>query len=118
MAPCAHKISREAYREIVDNVLEFLAGDYRKLEQQLKVDMQEASARLDYEKAAAYRDKLRILERIKQKQKAGFPDLNDRDIFAAVLGEKYGKTRIAAPLCAEQGRGIADWSLAGFGRAG
>ena len=90
MGPCAHKISKAAYREIVDGVLEFLAGNYKQLEQQLKTDMLEASAKMDYEKAAAYRDKLRILERVKQKQKAGFPDLNDRDIFAAVLGEKYG----------------------------
>ena len=88
--PCAHKISKQEYRKIVDNVLDFLAGDYKQLEQQLRSEMTEAAAKLDYERAAGYRDKLRILERIKQKQKAGFPDLNDRDIFAAEIGEKYG----------------------------
>ena len=90
LGPCAHKVTKDEYRKTVDGVLEFLSGDYRRLEDQLKKEMNAASAKMDYEKAAVFRDKLRILEKIKQKQEAGFPDLRDRDIFAAVLGEKYG----------------------------
>ncbi len=44
--------------------------------------METASENLEYEKAAAARDRLRALERLFEKQKAGFPDLNDKDVFA------------------------------------
>ena len=87
--PCAHKITREEYRKIVDGVLEFLSGDYKPLQKRLQAEMLAASEKQEYEKAAAYRDKLRILARVEQKQKAGFPDLKDRDVFAVVQGEKY-----------------------------
>ena len=87
-APCAGKISPEEYRKIVDEVIEFLSGKYRPVEKQLKEQMYAASEALDFEKAAACRDKLKILARITERQKAGFPDLNDKDIFAVALGEK------------------------------
>ena len=72
----------------VDEVIEFLSGKYRPVEKQLKEEMYAASEALDFEKAAACRDKLKILARITERQKAGFPDLNDKDIFAVAMGEK------------------------------
>ena len=87
-APCAGKISKEEYRKIVDSVIEFLSGKYRPVEKRLKEEMYAASEALDYEKAAACRDKLKILARITERQKAGFPDLHDKDIFAVAMGEK------------------------------
>lgn len=87
-APCAGKISPEEYRKIVDDVIDFLSGKYRPVQKQLKEEMLAASEALDYEKAAACRDKLKILERITERQKAGFPDLHDKDIIALGVGEK------------------------------
>ncbi len=50
--------------------------------QQLKADMDEASENLEYEKAATLRDRINSMHRLFEKQKAGFPDLNDKDVFA------------------------------------
>ena len=45
---------------------------------------------MEYERAAALRDKLKILKRVTERQTVGFPDLNDKDVFAAAAGEGYG----------------------------
>ena len=44
LAPCAGKISKEEYRRIVENVMDFLSGKYQNVEAQLKKEMMEASA--------------------------------------------------------------------------
>ena len=67
---------------MVNSLADFLAGRYKGLEKQLKEDMKQASENMEYEKAAALRDRLNSLNRLFEKQKAGFPDLNDKDIFA------------------------------------
>jgi excinuclease ABC subunit C len=90
MGPCAGKISSADYRKIVDRVIDFLNGKYRDIEKELRTSMEEAASGLEFEKAAVYRDKLALLEKVKVRQKAGFPDLEDRDIVSAELGEKYG----------------------------
>ncbi len=90
LAPCAGKISKGDYRRILENVMDFLSGKYKKVEAELKTEMLRASERLEYEHAAALRDKLKILSRITERQIVSFPDLNDKDVFAAVVGEGYG----------------------------
>ncbi len=81
LAPCAGKVSEYEYKRMVDAVADFLSGKYKGLEKQIKQDMQRASENLEYEKAAMLRDRLNALKRLFEKQKAGFPDLNDKDIF-------------------------------------
>ncbi len=82
LAPCAGTVSEYEYKRMVSEVEEFLSGRYKGLKKQLEEDMETASENLEYEKAAAARDRLRALERLFEKQKAGFPDLNDKDVFA------------------------------------
>ena len=82
LAPCAGKVSEYEYKRMVDEVAEFLQGRYKNLEKQLQEDMKTASENMEYEKAAAVRDRIRALQRLFEKQKAGFPDLNDKDVFA------------------------------------
>lgn len=84
-APCAGKISREEYMEIVWDVVDLLSGKHEKLEKKLKTEMLQASEERNYELAAILRDKLRAVERISERQKAGMPNLNDKDVFAASI---------------------------------
>ena len=88
LAPCAGKVSREEYHAIIAEVMGFLSGRFKKVEEELTRGMNEAAARQEYEKAAGYRDKIRVLHRISERQKAGFPNLKDTDIFAVAVGEK------------------------------
>ncbi len=89
LAPCAGLVSREEYHKVLLEVCEFLSGKYKKVRDRLAAQMKEASDNLEYEKAAAVRDKLKILDKLAVEQKASFPDLSDKDVFAAVSGEKY-----------------------------
>ncbi len=82
LAPCAGKVSEYEYKRMVDEVAEFLSGRYKGLEKQLSEDMKTASENMEYEKAAAIRDRIKALHRLFEKQKAGFPDLNDKDVFS------------------------------------
>lgn len=86
-APCAGKVSREEYHEVVKEVVDLLSGKYKKIEKILTEEMYQASEKLDFEKAALLRDKIAVLHRVAERQKAGFPDLNDKDLFAAAIGE-------------------------------
>jgi excinuclease ABC subunit C len=63
-APCLDKISQSDYRQIMTSLKSFLNGNKSSLKKRLKELMKEASQRLDYENAAAYRDQLNSLKNI------------------------------------------------------
>lgn len=84
LAPCAGKVSREEYHELIDRVIEFLNGRYAPVLDTLAQRMQEASAQMNYERAALYRDRIRAVESVMQKQKAISTAQNDRDVIAVL----------------------------------
>ncbi len=88
-APCMGYVTEEEYDELVKGVSDLLGGKHKELERTLKEAMDDAAEKLEYERAAVYRDKLKALKRVIEKQRAGFPNLNDADIFAAAAGEEY-----------------------------
>lgn len=79
---CAGKISEEEYRKMVESVILFLQGKTDILQQQLIQRMEEASAGLDFERAAFYRDRLRGVEAMLEKQLI----VSDRFLNQDVLG--------------------------------
>lgn len=86
--PCCGLVSKEEYAKTVKEVIDLLSGKYKALEAELKKQMEEAAEKLDFERAASLRDKIVILKKVAERQKAGFPDLNDKDLFAAAMGER------------------------------
>lgn len=66
-APCVNKITPDEYQENVKQALDFLEGKSVKLQKKLSLDMQQASENMEYEKAAKYRDQLRSLNYIQNK---------------------------------------------------
>jgi excinuclease ABC subunit C len=82
MAPCAGKCTEEAYREMMEGVLNFLDGDYDSVLKKLKKDMETASAAMRYEKAAAIRDKIRDVEGLMERQIALRTDRSEQDLIA------------------------------------
>lgn len=83
-APCAGKISEADYRETIQGVIEFLNGKYAPVLDTLKQRMTEASAEMNYERAAVYRDRIRAVEAVMQKQKAISTAQVDQDIIAVL----------------------------------
>lgn len=81
-APCQGFISQEEYRNNIDQVIEFLNGDYSPVVKMLEKRMNEAAERMEYEKAATNRDLLNSVRQIMNKQKITNTDQEDRDIIA------------------------------------
>jgi excinuclease ABC subunit C len=63
-APCAAKISREKYGEIIDDLTKFLRSRRSVILRELAEKMKAASAELRFEEAAALRDRIRLIERL------------------------------------------------------
>ena len=83
-APCAGRVSEETYLQTIHQVMDFLNGRYAPVLDELKKRMLEASAEMNYERAAVYRDRIRAVEAVMQKQKAISTAMGDQDIIAAM----------------------------------
>ncbi len=81
-APCQGYISEAEYKENIDEVIEFLNGNYARVGKLLEKKMGDASEALEFEKAAEYRDLLNSVKQIASKQKITNTDQVDRDIIA------------------------------------
>ena len=82
MAPCQGFISKEDYRQRIDQAIGFLNGNYQPILKELEQKMQEASEAMNFEKAIEYRDLVRAVQQIAQKQKITHEDMEDKDIIA------------------------------------
>ena len=86
-APCQGAVAPELYQEHVAQALSFLGGQYEPVMEMLTAGMNEAAQKLDFEKAAQYRDLLQSVQHISQKQKITSSQADDRDVIA-FAGEK------------------------------
>lgn len=86
-APCQNYISKEEYRKSVQQALRFLGGEYDRILKTLEEKMQQASEKLDFEKAIEYRELLNSVKQIAQKQKITNSDGEDKDILAVATEE-------------------------------
>ena len=81
-APCQGCISKEAYAEKIQGVMEFLNGNYAPVIRELEAKMNQASEDMEFEKAIEYRELLSSVKQIAQKQKITNTDGEDKDIIA------------------------------------
>ena len=81
-APCQAFVSKEEYRSNIEEALDFLSGNDKRLIKDLKAKMEKASADLEFEEAARYRDLLESVKRIDEKQKVSLGGNDDRDVIA------------------------------------
>lgn len=84
MGVCTGKITEAQYRERLEEVMDFLKGDYRVLLQDLRQKMERAAESLQFEKAAALRDRIRKIENLRQNQIVTGKEHLDRDVLDAV----------------------------------
>ena len=81
-APCVGRISKEDYAELVEDSRNFLSGKSTGVQQKLASQMEKAADALDFEMAALYRDRLKALNFIQNRQAINAAGLPDADIFA------------------------------------
>lgn len=89
-APCVGLVSGEAYAEQVQGARDFLNGKSRQIQGRMQEAMAAASAALDYEKAASYRDRIRALTSVQVSQE--FADVDTAELDVLALYHDKGKS--------------------------
>ncbi|WP_051375775.1 excinuclease ABC subunit UvrC [Aliihoeflea sp. 2WW] len=80
--PCTNEVSKPDYDELVDEAKAFLSGKSSKIVAEISKAMQEASAELDFERAAIYRDRLSALSHVQSHQGINTQSTEEADVFA------------------------------------
>lgn len=82
LGPCVVGLTtKEAYREMVDDVVLFLGGKSKELQDRLSDRMHSASASENFEVARYYRDLIRTVERVQAEQQVASADQEDVDVW-------------------------------------
>ena len=88
-APCVDYISKAAYGEIIEGVINFLSGDTRTIVRELQLQMRDAAAEERFEHAARYRNRLFAIENLAEKQGADRRETGSIDVIGiAVEGDR------------------------------
>ncbi|MBE7186236.1 MAG: excinuclease ABC subunit UvrC, partial [Methylobacterium mesophilicum] len=90
--PCTGEVSSDAYAGLVAEAEDFLAGRSQKVKSEIAANMQAASADLDFERAAALRDRLAALSHVQSHQGINSQSVDEADIFA--IHQEGGQTCI------------------------
>ncbi len=85
--PCVGEIDREAYRGLVGELLDFLAGDTGEILRRLEADMAAAAEALDFERAAQLRDRLASVRKAVERQEMVGSRAEDLDVFGVASDE-------------------------------
>ena len=81
-APCSGNVTREEYHAYLDEIAQLLQGQCRPIAEKLTAQMNEAAEKLDFERAALLRDRVRAIESLAAKQRAATTVINSFDVFA------------------------------------
>jgi len=81
-APCIGKINEASYRQIIEDLCQFLHGRTEQIVTRLQSEMETAAETLNYERAAAIRDQIKAIESIVERQKVISNDYVDSDVLA------------------------------------
>ena len=90
--PCVNFIDKEDYKKSVDDAIDFVSGKSRKIQKNLSQQMEIASDKLDFEKAALLRDRIKSLNIIQSSQRVNEANLVEADVIAGY--KESGKTCI------------------------
>ena len=88
LAPCCLDVNADDYKGIVKEVILFLKGRTPELIKRIQRQMQKAADRLDFETAAALRDRMQALEKTLERQVTVTTDFLDRDVIG-ISGNIY-----------------------------
>jgi excinuclease ABC subunit C len=84
-APCVGHVSQEAYGKLVHDAERFLTGRSTDMQEKLAHQMQEASENMEFERAAALRDRIRALTQVQTAQGINPQTVAEADIIALHL---------------------------------
>jgi excinuclease ABC subunit C len=82
-APCTGEIALGDYNKLVDEAVRFLRGESQNVRHMYQKLMAEASAALEFERAAKFRDRLAALAHVTADQSINPEGIEEADVFAA-----------------------------------
>ena len=87
LAPCVGLISKEDYRKQIDEIIDLLDGKTDKILKDLKIQMNDASKKMNFEEAAYIRDRMQAIEKASQRQKVSNISENNIDVIGIAKSE-------------------------------
>src|SRR6478735_8580510 len=93
-APCVGYISKDDYRDLIEQVIEFLSGDDRPIRRRLTEQMQEAASAERFEDAARYRNRLRAIERLSERQAVERKSIGTNDVIGVAVSTERAAVQV------------------------
>ena len=94
-APCVGAVDRDAYRGMIQELMDVLGGKAEGVQRRLTREMLAASAEaLNFERAAAFRDQLSAIDFITNKHKAVGKNMTDHDVIALARDDRDATVQI------------------------
>src|SRR5512135_70999 len=95
LAPCIGAVNQAQYRQMISDLQEFLNGHSEPIMTRVQQDMEKASEELNFERAAALRDRLKAMQSIVERQKVVFAsDYKDSDVIAMARADNEACVQI------------------------
>src|SRR3954452_7325418 len=93
-APCVNYIAKDEYREIIEGVIEFLSGNDRPIRRQLEQQMKDAAAGERFEDAARYRNRLRAVDRLSERQAVEGRPIGTIDVIGVAVSSERAAVQV------------------------
>jgi len=95
LGPCIGAVNQEQYSQMIADLQEFLDGHAEPVLSRVQAEMERAAEELQFERAAALRDKIKALQSIVERQKVVFPaDYLDSDVLALARSDSEACVQI------------------------
>ena len=89
-APCVNQLNKIEYSKLVSDAVLFLSGKSKSIQKKLSVEMEKSSEKMDYEKAAILRDRIKALTQIQSSQSISSTNLDNADVIS--IAQEAGKS--------------------------
>ena len=91
-APCVNYLSKAEYSKLVSDAVAFLSGKSKSIQKKLSLEMEKSSKKMDYEKAAIHRDRIKALTQIQSSHHISSTNLDNADVIS--VSQEAGKSCI------------------------
>jgi excinuclease ABC subunit C len=93
-APCVGYVSKEEYRLNIETIIDFLSGRYRQIESELEQSMKLAAADQEFEAAALFRNRLRAVRSLLERQRISNEAVGTLDAIAVAAEETDANAQV------------------------
>jgi excinuclease ABC subunit C len=93
-APCVGYVSKEEYRENIETIVAFLSGRYREIERDVEQSMKLAAADQEFEAAAMFRNRLRAVRSLLERQRIANEAVGTLDAIAVAAEETDANAQV------------------------